>query len=123
MARTVLSLQTTARTGTAITYSAATADGHAIDNTSERVVFHVKNGSGSPVTVTIDAIAMTDDGTLAVSDRTVSVPGGEERIIGPFPNSFYGQADVGLSLTKAVYINTSAQTSVTYAAIKLGDLP
>lgn len=119
MARTVLALQTTVRTGLNPTYSAATVDGHAFDNSSGRVYLHVKNASASPVNVTIDVTKTTDG--LVIPDLVVSVPASGERIIGPFP-PLYEQVNAVLTLDKAIHVNTSAQASVTYAAIKLGSL-
>lgn len=122
MARTALTLQTTARTGLNTSYTAATADGEGFDNTSERVMLHVKNGGAGATVVTI-ATPGTVDG-LAITDRTVSVPAGEERMIGPFKKEQYNQDDSGgdTGLSEAVFVNTDVQTSVTLAAIKLGAL-
>lgn len=119
MARTVLAIQTTSRAGLNPTYTAATLDGHAFDNTGGKTYLHVKNAGASPINVTID-VTKTADG-LAIPDLVVSVPNAEERIIGPFPE-LYEQVNGTLSLSKAIHVNTSAQASVTYAAIKLGSL-
>jgi hypothetical protein len=119
MAREVLALQATSRTGLDPAYTAATADGHAFDNTSEKVIIHVKNGGAGASVLTIDIPGTVDSQT--VTDKTVSVPAGGERIIGPFPRAIYNQNNIPLSLNQAIHINTDVQTSVTYAAIKLGE--
>jgi len=87
-------------------------DGHFFDNASEEVFLHVKNDSASPITVTIDVPAETDG--LALPNLTVTVPNAQNRMIGPFPKALYTQSD------GTVYVNTSAQTNVSYAAIKAG---
>lgn len=76
-----------------------------------RVFLHVKNGGGSPDTVTITAQKSVDG--LDVPDRTVSVPAGEERMIGPFDRSVFNDAN-GL-----VNVTHSFITSVTQAVFKL----
>lgn len=117
MARTVLAVQSVTRSGLNATYTAATVDGHAFDNTTEKVFLHVKNQNAGTIVVTIQT-PITVDG-LAVPDRTVSIPTASERFIGIFPKEFYSQNDVALSLPQAVYVNTDVQASVTYAAVKL----
>lgn len=119
MARTALAVQEAVLTGLTPTFSAATADGHAISNPDEKVAIYVKNASASPITVTI-ATPATVSG-LAITDLTVSVPAAGERLIGPFPKGLFNQDDSGVSgVEEAVFLNTSAQASVTYAALKVG---
>lgn len=120
MARAALTVQTTVRTGLNQSYTAAIADGHAFDNSSKRVFLHVKNAGGGAVVVTIDC-PKTVDG-LAVPDLQVSVPAGEERMIGPFPEDLYSQVDSALGIDEAVHIDTDTQTGISYAAIQLGSL-
>jgi hypothetical protein len=111
MARTALSLQEIIRTGLSPSYTAANVDGHSVANDGKLTFVHVKNGSGGEVTVTIDTPGTVDG--LAIADRTVAVPAGEERIIGPFPTAYYNQAD------GTVHVDFSAVTSVTIAAFKV----
>ena len=121
MARTELALQSTARTGLNPTYSAATVDGFGINNASEQVILHVKNGNAAACTVTIQT-PKTIDG-LALPDLTVSVPATTgDRFIGPFPKALYNQVSVTPAIDEAVYVDFSIQASVTAAAIKLGSL-
>lgn len=74
----------------------------------------INNGSGSPITVTIDVPAPVDnlvDG-LAVPDRSVSIAAGARYKIGPF-SDIYNQAD------GYVWLICSAVTTVTMAAYRL----
>lgn len=122
MARTALTLYTPARDGTTITWIAATADGEAFDNTGENVVLYVKNGDAASKDVTIQTPGTVD--TKEIPELIVTVPANEDRIIGPFPKEVYNKDDSGgdTEIEKAVFINTSAQTNVTLAAIKMGSL-
>lgn len=110
MARTALAVQQIVRTGLEPTYSNANAEGHAMPNGGTEVL-HVKNGDESPINVTIQT-PNTVDG-LAIADRVVAVPAGEERFIGPFPRATYNQG------ADEVYVDFSAVTSVTCAALRL----
>lgn len=118
MARTALTVQDCVRTGLTGSYTAASADGHAFNNESERVFLHVKNAATNvTVTVTVQT-PKTVDG-LAVTDLTVTMGFSSERFIGPFPNAVYGKKDTTLSIPKAVWVDYSATANVTVAAVKL----
>lgn len=119
MARTELTLQTCIRTGLNTSYSAAQADGHAINNVSHKTFIHVVNDNASACTVTVTT-PNTVDGQ-AIADLTVSVPASEERMIGPFPHAVYCKNDSALSIVHAVWVDYSVQASVTVAAVKLPD--
>lgn len=118
MAYTELSLQTTVRTGLNATYTAALATGHAFNNIAQDVILHVKNANASPCTVTIGSVRTVDGRTLPA--LTVSVPNGGERIIGPFPEALYSEAEPDTGLAEAVKVNYSITASVTVAALKIG---
>lgn len=119
MARTELSLQTTSRDGLNPSYSAGdAANGHSFDNASEKVILHVKNGGASPVVVTV-LTGATIDG-ISLADKTINVPVGEERVIGPFPDNLYSQEDTDNEIDEAVLVDLDQDSSVTLAAIKLG---
>jgi hypothetical protein len=119
MARDILTLQETVRTGLEVTYAAGDAtNNHTFDNRSQAVVLHVLNGGGSSINVTVQT-PLTVDGK-AVADDVVAVPAGEDRFIGPYRNDLYGQAEQGM--TKAVLVDLSDDTSVTLAAILIGDV-
>lgn len=77
-----------------------------------RLFIYVTNGGGSASVVTI-ATPGTVDG-LAIADRTVSVPAGEDRMIGPFPPHIYNNANGEID------VSFSFITSVTLAALNLG---
>lgn len=119
MARDILTLQETLRTGLEVTYAAgSTANGHAFDNRGQAVILHVINGGGSPINVTINTPETVDG--LAVDDQVIVVTNAEDRFIGPFRNDLYGQAEQGM--TKAVLVDLSDDTSVTLAAIQIGSV-
>lgn len=110
MAATALTVQEITRSGLDPAYTAANGDGHTISNDGSRTFVHVQNGGGSPITVTLTTTITVGDDDLAVADPTVSVPAGEDRMIGPFPQSEYSS-----SLT----VTFSDVTSVTVAALKI----
>lgn len=120
MARAELSLITTTRPGTAVTFTSATTDGHAFQNERENVLFLVKNDSGGSITVTI-ATPGTIDG-LAIPDQGGSVAAGTIKVFGPFGKSLYNQDDSAgaTGLTEAVFVNVSSITSVSYSALRMG---
>lgn len=117
MARTELTVQKVLPSGLNASYSAANVDGEAFNNASEDVVLHVKNGSGGGLTVTIQTPLQKDG--LDVAERQVSVPAGEDRFIGPFRREVYAKLDATLNIQQAVWVDTSTQTSITLAALKV----
>lgn len=101
--------ETIAATGTEATYHAATATTGdkvaAVDGT----VLHVKNGSGASTDV-----VLTTPGTvegLAIADRTVAVPAGEDRFIAL--SKVYRDPADGL----ATFVCTPA-TTITFAVVR-----
>jgi hypothetical protein len=109
MSRTALTVQETSRDGLEPSYTAGNADGHSVANEGKKTFVHVKNGSAASITATFQTSATVDG--LAVADKTVSVPAGEERMVGPFPTAYYGTT---------LSVDLSAVTTVTIAAIKVG---
>lgn len=105
-----LAIQTIARTGLEAAYAAAAALGDEFLN-NHRTFVHVKNGSGSSIDVTFAVQSKVD--TLPVTARTVAVPAGEERMIGPFGPE-YDDTDGNVQVT---YDDV---TTLTIAAISLG---
>ncbi len=103
----VLSVQQIGRSGLNPSYAAAAGGGDTVPNDA-RTFLHVKNGSVSEITLTIQT-PNTVDG-LAVTDRTVAIPASGERMIGPFPTDYYGST---LTLTY------SDVTTLTIAAVRL----
>ena len=121
MARSVLTAQTVVRTGLTPSYAAVdSANGEVFDNTYQNLFLHVKNGAGAPITVTI-GVASTVDG-LTVPDLAVVVGAGSEKMIGPFPNNIYGQADVDSGIENGVLIDYSSGTSVTVGLFNRGTI-
>ncbi len=108
MATTTLTVQEITRSGINPALTAANEDGHTITNDGRRTFFYVYNGDDEAVTVTFATPNTVDD--LAISDRAVSVPAGEYRMVGPFPTSYYGT-----TLT----VTFSAVDSVTCGAFKV----
>lgn len=80
-----------------------------------RTWVHVKNGGGSPITVTFDDVgSSTPIGAEQFDpDVAVTVAAGAERICGPFPTERFG-GETGL-----VAITYSGVTSVTVGAYRL----
>lgn len=93
------------------TYAAASGGGDKVP-VGDRTFLHVKNGAGSPVTVTLTATAAVRG--QAVSNVTVSVPASGERMIGPLvPDLLQGPTD-GLCA-----VGYSSATTVTVAALRI----
>jgi len=99
------------RAGLSPTFNAAAGGGDEFVNTGNEFI-HVKNGHSGSQDVVIETPATVDG--LAVADRTVSVPNGEERIIGPFPVATYNDVAAKVQLTY------SGVTLLTIAVLKPG---
>ncbi|MFI6160392.1 hypothetical protein ACIA59_10630 [Micromonospora haikouensis] len=114
MARASVTTQQVTRTGLNPALTAPPADGDIVD--CGRVALMVTNGSGSPITVTVEATAAQDG--LDVADLVVSVPASGTRLIGPLPARTFGQpydsADAGRA-----FVDYSAVASVTRAVITI----
>lgn len=112
MPRTFVSPVSPAVTGTQLTYSAVTAGAGNGDAVRPNVALLVKNGSGASLTITLITGGTVDN--LALPDPTITVPAGQDFLIGPFPGSYPQQAgtDVGY-----VYVEYSSATTITRAAI------
>jgi hypothetical protein len=120
-ARTELNVQEVDRDGLKVTYVSGDAtNDHSWDNRSEDIFVHLINGGGSACVATF-LTPKTVDGLL-VADLIVSVPAGEDWFIGPFRNDLYGQEDADAEITKAVLLDLDQDTTVTLAALKLGDV-
>lgn len=101
--------ETIAATGTEATYHAATATTGdkvaAVDGT----ILHVKNGSGVSTAVTLTTPGTVEG--LAIADRTVAVPAGEDRFI-PLSKVYRNPAD-GLAT-----VVCDPVTTVTFAVVR-----
>jgi hypothetical protein len=109
-----LSTQTITRAGIGPTYAAAAGGGDTF--TPDVDTFsHVKNGSGSPITVTVVTPRTDQESGQAIADVTVSVPATTgERMIGPFPHNSFADPTDGLA-----DITYSGVTSLTVAVLKV----
>lgn len=105
----LLTTQSVVQAGLAASYSAAAASDTAVPG--DNVVLHVKNGGGSPDTVTLVTPGTVSG--LAIADQTVSVAAGAEKFIPLLPD-LYRDPSTGL-----VTIQHSFTTSVTVAAISV----
>lgn len=111
MARTALSVASVVQGGVAVTPVTPDASGATFVNTEGKTFLQVFNDSASPITVTIKT-NYTVLG-LALSDQTITVAAGVQKIAGPFTSAFH--QDGG---NKIVNVDFSAVTSVTAAAFK-----
>jgi hypothetical protein len=104
----VLTVQKPTIAGVVLTYTAVNSSDK-FTNTGKEFA-HVKNGSGSSVTVTFAAAGADEFGIVAAAhDVVVTVPAGSDRVVGPFdPHRFN---DVNGQLT----VNYSATTTITAA--------
>jgi len=89
----LLAKQTIVETGLETTYASCAGGGDTFANTGQEFI-HVINAGGSDRTVTV-AASVTDAtnpvfGLLTKASAAVTVTAGEERMIGPFPPSAYG---------------------------------
>jgi len=94
-------------------------DGDYLTTTGYELVWFY-NGSGAPVTLTIDAFPSGGQGApsgLTVTDPTVSVAAGAFKILGPFPAATFGNA------SKQVKITASAVTTTKIGAIRTNPTP
>lgn len=119
MAKILLSVQQISRAGLDATYRTPTSgtDGDSFDNSTRRILVHVKNGSGASVDVTFVTQAVVD-GSLAVDDRVEAVPAGDDQFFGPFGKE-YESKDTDNDIDQAVQIKWSAVTSIEVAALEL----
>jgi hypothetical protein len=109
--RVVVATQKIVGTGLSVAMTAPTVDGDVMDAGAVDLI--VTNGSGAPITVTIQTPA-TQSG-LDVAENIVTVPAAGTKHIGPFAQSTYARPsapDKG-----KVYVNYSAQASVTRGVV------
>lgn len=106
-----LSTQTITRSAITPTYSAVSASDTFTPNAQTFV--HIKNGGGSSDTVGIPVLQGDPPG-LTISDLSISVTNGQERMIGPLPANFFADPTTG-----AGTITNSFTTSVTIGVFNL----
>lgn len=110
----VLNVQDALVAGAAITYAAAAGGGDSFDNNG-LVLLHVKNGSGAPITVTVDDPNTPNPGnaTQFNPDVAIAVPAAGDRLIGPFPPFRFNDVNGRVNLTY------SGVTSLTVGVIRV----
>jgi hypothetical protein len=103
----ILTVTTVSRAGIDIAGAAADVAGDSFPNTGHEYLV-VKNGSASPITVTLD-IKQTVDGQT-VTDPTVTIAAGASKIIGPFPTGIYNDTNgrVGVTYSAVTTVNVIA---------------
>jgi hypothetical protein len=94
--------------GVSLGSAAAAGGGDKFLNTGNELLY-IKNGGGSTITLTLDAQTVSG---LTITDPTVSVAAGAEKIVGPFDPRYFCDANGYLNLSY------SAVTSVTVAVIQ-----
>jgi hypothetical protein len=105
-----LTVQSITRSGLKPSYVVASGTGDQFSNAG-KAFLHVKNADTVAHTVTVASqVAQPPPGTAA-ADIAVTVPAGEDRMIGPFPPNAFNDAD------KFVQATYDAVTGVTVAAI------
>jgi hypothetical protein len=108
-----LATQVITGAGLGPTYAAAAGGGDTCNPGSGSSFLHVKNGSGAPITVTVDdVLTPIPAGSAANPDTVVSVPAGGERMIALDPLR-HTQPATGLA-----NITYSGVTSLTIACIQ-----
>ena len=113
MPRTLETVQPTSRPGLVAVYTPAdSVNGHSFLNSKQNAFLHIKNDNAGTIVATILTPQTVD--SLALEDRTVSMPTGTEVFIGPFNNQTYGNGASG------VYFDFDIDTDVTLAVIQLG---
>ena len=112
-----LTAQTINEDGLTATYASAGGSGDVVDN-GGGLFLHVKNGSGSEMTVTITAQTTSIDtlqyGEVAKSNATKAIAASAEAFIGPFKPAAFNNNSSQIAITY------SSATSVTIAALILG---
>lgn len=100
-------------TGLNFTAEAAAGGGDSFTNDGKQFLY-IKNGGGSPITLTVVTQQQVDG--LAVADKTYTIGAGEEWMIGPFPTATYNDSNGRVQLTY------SGVTSVTVKPVKFEGL-
>lgn len=107
-----LTVQDVVMTGLKPTYSPAAAGGDTFVNANGDVILHVKNGGGSPITVTFTSPATVKG--LTIQDPSGTVNNGEDEFFGPFDPGLFNAGD-----GTGVAVGYSDNTSVTVAALRV----
>ena len=115
MAYSALSIQSINKDGLEPTYVGATlSDGDRFRNSGKEFI-HVLNGGGGAVAVTIPTPATIKGPDI--EDKIVSVPAGEDRMIGTFEPGLYNNPAGGVDAGE-LYVEYDQTSSVTIAVIR-----
>lgn len=109
MARTVLAPTMMDDAGVNPAAVLGTVDGHSLPNFGSEILVIRNTGAGAHV-VTIPTPASRDD--LAVADRTINIPAGQTRFVGPFTPSLYNQPGADSDKLFVNFDATPAELSV-----------
>lgn len=107
-----LTTQSISRGGLSPTYVAVAASDTFPPGTN--TFLHVKNAGASPDTVTV-SVLQGDPPGLTISDISVSVTNGQERMIGPLPRQYFADPTTGVGT-----VTHGFTTSVTVGVFELG---
>jgi hypothetical protein len=117
MARTALTVTTTAAAGTVLPAAAAVdqANGNQFTNTGRELI-EITNGAGSPVTVTFTTNGVYSVGSVQypIADLAVTVTNGTSKVCGPFDKVLFNDG------SNNVDVDYSSGTSITARVISLG---
>lgn len=119
MPRTLLTVQTSGRLTQLDDPTANAADmanGNSWDNSSHRVIGIINNGSGGVLTTTVTIPGQVEE--EQIPPKTYTTADGGETVIGPYP-ARYDNNDEDNSISKALYIDWSTDTSVTVKVIRV----
>lgn len=91
------------------------ASDHFIDANDGRIVLEIESSDGADQTVEFEIPSGGVD-DQPVTPRTVTIPDGETRWVGPFPRSVYNQPNPDLN---KIFINPSVSTTLKFRAYKI----
>ena len=94
-------------------YGSAASGGDTFANDG-KTFFHVKNGGGSSINVTLASQVTNPPAGTAATNKVIAVAAGSEKMIGPLPANGWNDSN------GQVHAGYSAVSSVTVAAVKLG---
>lgn len=103
-----LTVQSSAVTGTTVTWNSAAAGGDDFTNNgSTAIIVRNDDVSSTNVTIVTSQVMETD---LAIDDRVVAVGASVYKIIGPFPQALYGST---------INLTYSSETSLFVAIVQI----
>lgn len=85
---------------------------HTLANPNGRTLLEIVSSDAGAQTVTFDIVTAAVDG-VAVPAKSVAVPAGATRMVGPFPKNFYNQTG------DVVNVNPSVSTTLKFRAYSI----